>query len=665
MAKYKRIVAGMALLALGACATDDLGSPQPGSTISDGTAFADAGDVGASDGLDATAPPADFVASDADAGAEASLCEPYAVVCATPFATKQCAPTGHSWFETACPEVHGCVEGECVPQTCTPGASSGVCIDDDTYERCNDPGTAIETVHCGAGAYCYLGACIPQLCTPGTVICKSFGQLQVCSGDGTAWLDGEMCQLGSKCFDGACLSPCEVNIKDGSYIGCEYWAMDLDNIEDAQYQDVGVVVSVPLNTSPTDVTITSTATGLALSAAELGATDTHVAAGQTKVFKLPLGFDIDGTMLTNRSFRIETSSPVIVHQFNPLNGEGVHTNDASLLLPSTVTGRTYLVMAWPHRADNATLRGFATVVATQAGMTAVKVVPSADVAASDDGAVGQLQAGTPYLFVLSQGQVLNLETDGQQGADLTGTLIEADKKVSVIGGHECANVPLGISACDHLESQLFPVETWSSEYVADTFEPRSPSQLDVWRVMAGDNDVTVTTNPPVPGYETFQLQRGGWVQFATAESFVVTADGKIMVGHYLTGSSYPGAKIVCTNTGIGKDTAIGDPAFTLAAPVKRYLKQYAVLTPSGYAEDYLNIVAPQGTTVSIDGVPVAAPFQEIAGTGYAIARATVAPGVHLVSGSKAFGLTAYGYACDVSYAYPGGLKLQAFGGSTP
>ena len=49
----------------------------------------------------------------------------------------------------------------------------------------------------------------------------------------------------------------------------------------------------------------------------------------------------------------------------------------------------------------------------------------------------------------------------------------------------------------------------------------------------------------------------------------------------------------------------------------------------------------------------------IVGTGYGIIQAPVQPGVHTVVGSQAFGLTAYGYDCDVSYAYPGGLKLQA------
>ncbi|MEZ4268209.1 MAG: IgGFc-binding protein [Myxococcota bacterium] len=650
--------------ALGACSASSTGGSGDVTGVSDG-----GGDLGLPDGAAADVPGGtdtgatpDGATGGPDTIPPGLLCNPGARECAGPFALSICDGAGSSWVETLCPSQQGCADGQCIPRVCSPGASSGVCIDSNSYEGCNASGTAQQVTQCGAGAYCLAGTCISQLCNPGSKICKSFNQLKVCSDDGDAWVDGPVCPDGGACFEGACLSPCEVNIKDGSYLGCDYWALDLDNIEEAEFQTVGIVVSVPANNAPTNVTITNNATGLKLTDAEMGVTNNFVAAGAVKVFKLPLGFDVNGTQLTKRTFRIATTSPVAVHQFNPLNGAGVFTNDASLLLPSKVTGQEYYVMSWPHRnGGGAVLRGFATVVATQEGQTVVTVRPAAPVVAG--GGIGALEVGSQYLFVLEQGQALNLESDGEEGVDLTGTYIKADKKISVIGGHECANVPLGVNACDHLESQLFPVETWANDYVADNFEPRSVSQVDIWRVMAGGNEVTVQTIPPVKGYEKFKLQRGGWIQFATSESFVVKADGPVMVGHFLTGSSYPGAEVVCLNTGVGSDTAIGDPAFTLAIPTKRYLREYAVLTPTGYMEDYLNIIAPPSAKITIDGQPLTAPLVPIPGTSFAVARTVVQPGVHSVKGDQVFGLTAYGYDCDVSYAYPGGLKLQALTGN--
>jgi hypothetical protein len=76
-------------------------------------------------------------------------CTPGEIVCATPLAIGTCASDGFSWHETACPEGYGCAGADCVAQTCTPGASSGECLDDDSYEQCNASGTAVEVIYCG------------------------------------------------------------------------------------------------------------------------------------------------------------------------------------------------------------------------------------------------------------------------------------------------------------------------------------------------------------------------------------------------------------------------------------------------------------------------------------------------------------------------------------
>jgi hypothetical protein len=592
--------------------------------------------------------------------ADVIACTAEEIVCATPFSTRQCSNFGDSWGDPVpCPEGNGCDNGLCIPQVCLPGESSGECLTPASYDKCNAGGTAWGVYYCENATKCVQGICIASLCTPGARICKSPTQVMECDVSGDFWNDGEICSSGGLCNDGFCLSPCDVNIKSGSYLGCDYWAMDLDNIEESETAPIGIVVSVPANKTATEVKI-STA-GVQLDPATLGVANGLVQPGEVKTFVLPSGFDVDGTQKTDKTFHIETTAPVAVHQFNPLNGDGVYTNDASLLLPSNVTGKEYVVMSWPHRNDGIILRGFFTMIATQPGFTEIKVVPSSQVAAGFG--VAQLSPGNPYLFVLAQGEAINFETDGEHGSDLTGTTIQASQKISVISGHECANVPLGITACDHMEQQLFPLESWSTEYFADAFKARSADQVDIYRVIAGDTDVLVETIPPLPGYESFKLQKGNWIQFASGDSFKIKSNGPILVGHFLTGANYPGAvdRPECEFSAVGKPEPIGDPAFTLAAPVKRYLKEYAVLTPSGYmeGENYVNIIAPDGTAVTIDGLPVTAPFKSIPGTGYSIATQGVVPGVHTVQADKAFGLTAYGYDCDVSYAYPGGLKLQS------
>ncbi|MCB9733918.1 MAG: IgGFc-binding protein [Deltaproteobacteria bacterium] len=613
------------------------------------------GDDGAAD----TSGASDSTTANADAdGVTVVVCSPGTATC-DGVARMVCREDGTRWDRVTCPTGSGCEGGSCRPQVCTPLASSGECTDDASYERCNVGGTGYEQVTCNAGESCRNGACAGPICVPGQRICAGFSIVEQCAVGGLEWQQAETCAAGSACADGVCVSPCDLNIKNGSYLGCEYFAVDLDNVEEAETQPVGLVVSVPSDGVQTEVHIYATATGDLLTSAVLGVSDLFVSPGQVKSFRLPTGYDIDGTGLSLSSFRVETTSPVTVHQFNPLNGEGVYSNDASLLLPSQVVSGHYIVMSWPHRQDEiATLRGFATIIATYAGGTEVQVTPSAKVAAGLG--IPAISAGQTRKFQLAQGQVLNLETAGDDTGDLTGTIITANRSISVIAGHECANVPAGISACDHIESQLFPVEAWGTRYVADAFKQRSPAQVDVWRVMGGANGVTVETDPPVAGYERFELQRGTWVQFASTSSFEIVADGPVLVGHYLSGSAYPGANKVCNDNGFGATTGLGDPAFTLPVPTSRFLKRYAVLTPSGYQENYLNVVARTGTELALDDEPLDASFVSIGSDGWGLARIPVSPGVHAVTGSNAFGLTAYGYSCDVSYAYPGGLQLERF-----
>jgi hypothetical protein len=491
-------------------------------------------------------------------------------------------------------------------------------------------------------------------CEPNAIGCVGFGAVQRCLPDGSGWEIVETCEKGGTCLAGECISACDVNLKAATYSGCEYVAVDLDNIEGGQFEPVAIVVSVPSALENADVTVRNNATGQVLTAAQLNATSLTVASGTLGVFELPPGQDLDGSGVSLNSYHVTTSSPATVHQFNPLNGDEVYTNDASLLLPTQVGGTEYYVMSWPMRQDELeTLRGFATVVATEPGETQILVTPRCNVLAGTGGSgVNAITKGATVEFLLQQGQVLNLETDGVQGADLTGTLVESSQRVSVFGGHECANVPLGINACDHLEQQLLPVSAWGKRYIADAFKPRSGPQFDIYRVMAGGTDVLVTTNPPQPGYEQFLLQPGGYVTFASNANFEIKATGKILVGHFMIGSSYPGHVKTCENTGIG------DPAFTLSVPTQQFLTEYTVLTPPGYVENYINIMAPAGANVHVDGEPLLTPLKQVApGLAWGVAQHPVTAGVHTITASKKFGMTAYGYACDVSYAYPGGLRL--------
>ena len=587
------------------------------------------------------------------------ICVPGAATCVDETTREVCSPEGDKLWVLPCGDGYLCDLGLCLELICEPGAPAG-CAGPSTRFVCSDLGTRRDADVCPAGHKCFEGNCVDWACLPGQRICEGFYSIKECveaGDDGWAWETVETC-YGGICKEGACIyGACEVDPKLNTYVGCDYWAVDLDNIEGGKWERVALVVSVPPGAGDAEITITdwSVEPPAPLEAYELAVADLSVEEGGLEVFLLPTGHDIDGSVLSRGSFRVESSSPMTVHQFNPLNGDDVFTNDASLLLPSPALGQEYLVMSWPLRTYGYEIRGFLTVVATDEEPTVVQIWPTAPILAGPDVPALDPSFEGPWEFVLSRGEVLNLETGGWEGADFTGTRIVSDHDVVVFGGHECANIPIGINYCDHVEQQLYPVAAWGTRYVGDAFTKRSASQVDTWRILSGADGVQMTLTPPVADPPAI-LDRGEFFEFETAESFLVDATGPVLVGHFLQGSNYPGFSPSCGTTGIG------DPAFTLGVPIDQYLNKYTFLTPEHYDEDFVNIVHPPGAAITIDGWDVediASPIGSHDLGDHVVLQVEIPDGVHVITGDVPFGVTVYGYDCDVSYAYPGGLSLKS------
>jgi hypothetical protein len=612
--------------------------------------------------------PPDF--GDEDVGKLEESCPPGDRKCGSKTVALVCNDEGTVYEPQPCKNGTACQEGQCKLITCTPNEPTGFCEKDQKgivyAEYCNGSGTGFYPEYCDVTKpVCWEGTCQNLKCQPGSQQCKGFGAIEQCANDGSGYEVKELCGQGNVCKLAKCLTACKANLKENTYFGCEYWAVDLDSIEGAKFQNVAVVVSNTDTVVTASVTITNMADGVDL---ELP-TSTVPPLSQV-TFLLPKGYDLEGSMLNMNSFRIKASAPITVHQFNPLNADNVYSNDASLLLPSNVAGKEFLGMSWHQRqADmftgNIPLRGFLTVIAVEKGTTKVTVKAPVDIEPGEN--VELLPAQVQRTYELQYGQVLNLESGGGlSGPDLTGTHIKADKRISVFGGHECANIPLiiqegkfvGTKFCDHVEQQLFPLDTWGTKYVGDAFKARSPDQKDVWRVLSGADGVTLTTDPPQPVANGITLNKGGYVQFESAEDFVIFATGPISVGHYLKGSNFPGyLPLAKCSKGGTDDTGIGDPAFTLPVPIKQQRSSYIVLTPDNYVENFINVIYRTATSVDIDGQPVVLDEIPIGSTDWHVQRVPVEPGVHRVEGTLEIGVTAYGYDCDVSYAYPGGLNL--------
>lgn len=99
----------------------------------------------------------------------------------------------------------------------------------------------------------------------------------------------------------------------------------------------------------------------------------------------------------------------------------------------------------------------------------------------------------------------------------------------------------------------------------------------------------------------------------------------------------------------------------LAVPVAQYRRDYQFTAPLSYESNYVNFTALTGTTITLDGAPVAATaFQAIGNSGYSVARVQLSTtsATHRAMSAGPFGISVYGYGSATSYWYPGGLDLD-------
>jgi hypothetical protein len=569
-------------------------------------------------------------------------------------------------------------------------------------------GTPLPIDDCGARGQ----ACAPTFlecrpCLPEELTCSGF-DVQKCDSEGRMRTTVETCAAadGFACRSGRCVQLCEEAARRRSNVGCEYWAVDLDNAVvsngNAAAQQFAVIVSNPEPDLAARVTIEEDLASVGAPNATRVVASASVGVRRLEVFKLgPKEVDGSppgapnggtGTALTRGAFRIRATVPIVAYQFNPLDNVNVFSNDASLLLPTAALnrgGRAYLIAGWPQtlaRTDfsetnaNIDLRAFLTIVGTTPN-TQVRVTSKARVIPGGPFASG-IAAGATASSTLQPFDVLNLET-GDLNADFTGSIVEADQPVAVFVGSEASDAPafdvLSERSCcaDHLESQVPPVRSVGRRYAIGRMPNRSRAiaaaggalasfeEPELYRVVAvAAGPTVVKTSLPAP-FDRFTLDGEGKDRTIVAgRDFTLDADKPVLIAD---------VQVSQEAAGVARGLPGGDPSMLFVPPIEQWRSDYILLTPDKYAFDYLVITAPESAKVFLDGLPVDGKVCDTAAiapyTVYRcqlsfpiIASGTVTPGrqndgVHRVQSDLPLGVLVYGFDSFVSYAYAGGTEL--------
>jgi IgGFc binding protein len=470
-----------------------------------------------------------------------------------------------------------------------------------------------------------------------------------------------------------------------SYVGCDYWPTVLANNVWSIF-DFAVVVA-NAGSAPASVTITGPG---GTSQAQTVAPDALAK------FYLPWvpalkgpDADVCGTAVTLASsvvaqasaYHLVSSVPVTVYQFNALEYAGKggpagkdwsscpgfqecmdpsspnhgvtvgcysFTNDSSLLLPTTALTPNYRVTAYTGQVGTA---GYVAITATTAS-THVKVSLSANANIVAGPGVLATTAGDELDLTLDAGDVAQLVTEVGAQYDLSGSLITADQPIQVLSGAACDEIPAGAPACDHLEQSVFPAETLGKQYFVNL--PSGPTGQPVGHVVRlyGNVDgTTLTYAPAAPTGCPATLDAGQVVDCGVVESeFEVTGSNAFAVGTFMLGGSI-----------VDPSGGLGDPSQSMLASVEQYRTKYVFLAPTDYDLNLIDVIAPTGAELVLDGATVDWGSVTAIADGYDIWRVGLlgtAGGAHTLEASTGVGIQVLGYGLYTSYQYPGGLNLK-------
>lgn len=366
--------------------------------------------------------------------------------------------------------------------------------------------------------------------------------------------------------------------------------------------------------------------------------------------------------VTKLSWKVVTDKDVNV----TIQNQSLKSTDATLLFPVNSLGKNYIVASYiTHNTFNAGDTPSQFVIVATEDNTNITIRPS----------VRTVQNGRAVQqIVLNAGETYLVQSDMDNGIDLTGTEINSDKNIAVFGSQMRARVPHNKSgqSRDFLIAQNLPTSVWGKSAFSIPFVQISQevlTSLDLTRIIAGEDNTDVYIN----GILRRNLDKGEYFDIENDEAMYITSNKIISVVQYKK-----------SQRSLDTETNIADPFMMINPPVEQFLDKYKIISPNTeeivtnqfnnpvftngsprkrivFSEHYINVVIPDNfkNTLKINGaIAVNIDWNNVPTTNFSYAQIKVNQGTNVISADTTFGIYSYGYGDANSYGYVGGLGLK-------
>ncbi len=494
------------------------------------------------------------------------------------------------------------------------------------------------------------------------------------------------------CANGQCIDdPCEAAKLSSSSLGCDYWALKTDIINEALGACFAAFVA---NTWTSPVKIQVDYQGATLPIANFARIPSGqgqglqyapydpavgLPPGEVAILFLardqfgflpdcpaPAALTTDGGIFgtgRGQAFHITTDRPVVAYQILPYGGGSSAATSATLLLPTSVWDTNYVAINAYPASQIAPAFPSLNILAHEDG-TQVTILPKVNIQGGPN--VSSAPANQPVNYALNRGEYLQLT----QGPELSGSPIQSNKPIGVWGGASCLNVPVTQYACDSAQQQIPPVKAMGNEYVGVRYRGRGGvEETPPWRIIGMVDGTSLTYEPAAPPGAPQELSLGQVFEFNAAGPFIVRsqdADHPFYVAAYMTGGELFGGE--------------GDPEWVNVVPAAQYLDSYVLFTDPTYSETELVLVRRpskegQFADVTLDCLGVVGGWEPIGPyqwtrvdlvTGNFQNVGNCSNGRRELKSDLPFGVTVWGWGSTaagsffteyVSYAYPAGMSV--------
>lgn len=189
-----------------------------------------------------------------------------------------------------------------------------------------------------------------------------------------------------------------------------------------------------------------------------------------------VSFDLNiggvGTELSNKGIYVQSDNEVAIYAVNKAD----NSTDACIVFPVDTLGDEYYVITWNERSQFM-------IISTEDNTEVTITVGRTGTAIN----FNSQAYNSGMSFTMNMTQFQTFHAFGGLNSDYSGTHITSSKVIAVFSGSQCNEIGLG--ACDHMISQMTPVETFGNNFI--TINMASCNRPVNFKIVVSENDTLV------------------------------------------------------------------------------------------------------------------------------------------------------------------------------